>query len=344
MASLDQSIETLLGTEDLVIADVGAAYGLPSYLKRIEKWATLCLFEPDAEQAAELRMIHRAIDRKKKAYVFEIALSASGGERVLYQTNIPTGSSLLKPGSEAFRDFGDPAYFFPVVEHRVLTRRLDEVLDEAGIQTLDFIKLDVQGAETEVLRGLGDRLEHSTLGVELEVGLPGGYLEQPSIGEVDEFLRARGFALFDLRPVRLHRWKNGDRDYYPRQIFKVHESSSTLSKRIWEVDAVYFRKAEEVIKDRSESELRKLLVLYCAYGFFAEAYYLLSHASTNDWMPASTRSKLRDAIVEWHRCAHYCLTESPACWRMRQFFRNKLNRLLRVVCGRRYPTWLFNES
>jgi len=344
MTSLDQSIETLLGAEDLVIADVGAAYGLPSYLKRLEKWATLCLFEPDAEQAAELRMTHSAIDRRKNVCVFEMALSASGGEHVLYQTNVPTGSSLLKPGSDAFRDFGDPAYFFPVVERRVLTRRLDEVLDEASIQTLDFIKLDVQGAEIEVLRGLGDRLGHSTLGVELEVGLPGGYLEQPSIGEVDEFLRARGFVLFDLRPVRLHRAENGDRAYYPRQIFGVHESSSTLSKRIWEVDVVYFRKAEDVIKGRNQSELRKLLVLYCAYGFFAEAYHLLSHASTDSWVSASSKSALREAVVEWHRCAHYCLAESPGSWRIRQFFRRNWNRLLRVVCGRRYSTWLFNES
>lgn len=343
MASLDQALKLLLGTEDLVIADVGAAYGLPWYLQVLEDWATLCLFEPNAARAEELRRAYNKFDRRKKAYVFETALSALGGERVLYETNVPTGSSLLKPGSDAFRDFGDLAYFFPVVEHRVLTRRLDEVLDEVGIQQVDFIKLDVQGAEVEVLRGLGDRLGHSTLGVELEVGLPGGYLEQPSLGEVDEFLRARGFTLFDLRPVRLHRPVHGDRTYYPRQVFGVHESSTSLSKRIWEVDALYFRGAENLLKTGDGSALRKLVVLYCAYGFFAEAHYLLTRVLEDHIFPSLDAERLRNAVITWHRHRHYCVTESPQWWTIREFLYSWKHRVSRMFCRPRNATWLVNE-
>lgn len=344
MPTRDQSIETLLGTEDLVIADVGAAYGLPGYLKRLEEWATLCLFEPNAEQAAALRMTYNAIGRRRKAYIFETALSASSGERVLYETNVPTGSSLLRPGSDAFGDFGDPSYFFPVVEHRVVTRRLDEVLNEAGIRVVDFIKLDVQGAEVEVLRGLGDRLERSTLGVELEVGLPGGYLGQPSIGEVDEFLRACGFTLFDLRPVRLQRAAQGDRTYYARQVFGVHESSLSLSKRIWEVDALYFRGADGLLQAGDGSALRKLIVLYCAYGFFAEAYHLLTRMLTSQTLPVLDAMSLRNAVIDWHRSGHYCVTESPGWWALKEFVGRWQKRLSRLLCGPRDTTWLFNES
>lgn len=343
MVSLDQALTLLLGTEDLVIADVGAAYGLPWYLQVLEEWATLCLFEPNAARAEELRKAYKKFDRKKKAHVFETALSALGGERVLYETNVPTGSSLLKPGSDALHEFGDPSYFFPIHEHSVQTRRLDDVLDEAGVQQVDFIKLDVQGAEIEVLRGLGDRLGQSTLGVELEVGLPGGYCEQPSMGEVDEFLRARGFTMFDLRPVRLHRPVHGDRTYYPRQTFGVHENSTSLSKRIWEVDALYFRGAENLLKSGDGSALRKLVVLYCAYGFFAEAHYLLTRVLEGHILPSPEAESLRNAVIAWHRHRHYSVTESPRWWTIREFLDSWRNRVSRVFCRPRSSTWLVNE-
>lgn len=343
MASLDHSLNLLLGTEDLVIADVGAAYGLPWYLTVLEDWATLCLFEPNTARAEELRKTYSTRERRKKAYVFETALSALGGERVLHETNVPTGSSLLKPGSDALHEFGDPSYFFPIHEHAVQTRRLDDVLDEAGVQQVDFIKLDVQGAEIEVLRGLGDRLGQSTLGVELEVGLPGGYREQPSMGEVDEFLRARGFTLFDLRPVRLQRPVHGDRTYYPRKIFGVHESSTSLSKRIWEVDALYFRGAENLLKSGDRSALRKLVVLYCAYGFFAEAHYLLTRVLEDHILPSPEAESLRNAVIAWHHHRHYSVTESPRWWAIREFLDSWRNRVSRLFCRPRSSTWLVNE-
>lgn len=113
MVSLDQALKLLLNAEDLVIADVGAAYGLPWYLQVLEEWATLCLFEPNTARAEELRKAYKKSNRRNKAHVFETALSASGGERVLYETHVPTGSSLLKPGSDTLNEFGDPSYFSP---------------------------------------------------------------------------------------------------------------------------------------------------------------------------------------------------------------------------------------
>lgn len=276
--------------------------------------------------------------------MFETALSRTGGERVLYETNVPTGSSLLKPGSEALYEFGDPTYFFPIAERRMATRRLDEVLDQAAIPSVDFIKLDVQGAEVEVLEGLGERLGRTTLGIELEVGLPGGYLEQPGIGAVDAVLRKAGFLLFDLRPVRLHRAVKGDRAYYPREVFGVHEQSATLAKRVWEADALYFRNPAGILDAADESALRKLAALYCAYGFFVEAHALFERALLEKRLSALVATSLQGAVVEWHRQAHSCFVESPMWWRLKRFVRRWESRVLRAVCGRRSTTWLSDES
>ena len=46
---------------------------------------------------------------------------------------------------------------------KVRARPLDAVLDELGIKAVDWIKIDVEGAEVEVLRGLGKTISRSPL-------------------------------------------------------------------------------------------------------------------------------------------------------------------------------------
>jgi FkbM family methyltransferase len=43
---------------------------------------------------------------------------------------------------------------YPFVDKKVLIRTLTEVLDDAGISHIDFLKIDVEGMEPEVLQGL----------------------------------------------------------------------------------------------------------------------------------------------------------------------------------------------
>jgi hypothetical protein len=62
----------------------------------------------------------------------------------------------------------------------------------------EALKLDVQGLELAVLRGAGAALDRVLL-VESEVEFNLLYERQPLFGEIDEFLRQRGFFLLGLR-------------------------------------------------------------------------------------------------------------------------------------------------
>lgn len=63
---------------------------------------------------------------------------------------IGTGLSTMKPGiAERHRAQG-----FEVEPREAAVRRLDSVIDEAGQPTIHFLKIDVEGFETEVIRGL----------------------------------------------------------------------------------------------------------------------------------------------------------------------------------------------
>lgn len=79
-------------------------------------------------------------------------------------------------------------------------RRLDDVLAEMAGREFDLLKVDVQGAEIDVLRG-GVRTLAGIVAIVIELSLLEYNKGAPLIGEVMRWLAEQGFALFDVFPV-----------------------------------------------------------------------------------------------------------------------------------------------
>jgi FkbM family methyltransferase len=339
-ADLPQIFAMMLGEQDLIIADVGAAYGLPAHLGILDSIATICFFEPHAERAKELRDLYAARGFGSRIRVSTSALASTNGPRTLYVTNAPTGSSLLKPGSDAFFEWsGDPDYFYPVRETQVQTRRMEDVLADERLPRIDFAKLDVQGGEYEVLQGFGRHMD-TVLGAELEIGFPGGYIEQPSFAELHRYLESHGLVLFDLKPVRGHRFLPKARKGYAEDVFGVAHDAPSLARRLWEADAVYFRSTKKLLGQGDGLALRRLLLLYCAYGFFVEAHHVIAQAHAASIFSNSERSQLMDDVIAWHRRGRYYFTDSTLWRTLRSRLSELENRVTRRILRRRLPGWL----
>jgi hypothetical protein len=99
-------------------------------------------------------------------------------------------SSLYRPNPHAlafFNGFSNFGKVFSVED--VQTVRLDDV---EMLEDLDFIKLDIQGAELVSLQNGQEKLKN-VLAVQLEVSYIPLYEDQPTFGEVDVWMRAQGF-------------------------------------------------------------------------------------------------------------------------------------------------------
>ena len=75
------------------------------------------------------------------------------------------------------------------------------IRDNAIDSDIDFMKLNVKGAELEILKGAERTLE-SVTGLQVEMSFVELYLGRPFFADIDVFLRNHSFYFFDF--IGLH--------------------------------------------------------------------------------------------------------------------------------------------
>lgn len=293
-------IKTILAGEQMVAADVGAAGWLPFHWQDLEGGIEFLFFEPHPESYEKLVQRAKRSKAPDKVQVLQTALSGTGGRRTLHLLNVPTGSSLLPVDFESeFVDEQDP-YFFPMREEEVDTQRLSYVLDEAGT-SLHMMKLDVQGAEYEILDGMGRDRRDDLVMVEAEVNMAGGgYVGCPTFTEIRDILTPSGLRLYDVNVVRTYRKKHGNKFWYHENVFDVYNESPSISGRTWEFDVMYFKDYQKLMDLGDLVQIRRLLVALCAYRFYNEAYFITERCEKETLIDGQEAQVLKDAIVGWH--------------------------------------------
>ena len=124
-----------------------------------------------------------------------------GGTHTLYVNSDDATSSLFPLNDAHNAPFNHLSELRTVRTEQVMTRRLDDVLPEGPV---DFLELDMRGAELMVLQG-AERTLSETAVVHCKVGFSPIYLGQPLFADIQQHLRARGFILIDLLiPSRYH--------------------------------------------------------------------------------------------------------------------------------------------
>lgn len=171
-----------LGFEFKTVIDVGIAFGTSSIYESFPH-AKYFLVEPVAECRPVLEQLKQRLD----AEYFLVAAGAENGDITFNVHDDISGSSI-----------------FAQVEGKALDgqarktpmRRLDSLLP----QQLDrpvFLKVDTQGAEIEVLKGLGTRINEIDL-IILETTMMPLRHGIPQFAEVVRFCDEMGFAVYDI--------------------------------------------------------------------------------------------------------------------------------------------------
>lgn len=145
--------------------DVGAHQGQSTLRQALYNPAlTVYAFEPNLRLAAQLTAI------APNYHVMPMAVSSQDGVQLFY-VNQDDAASSLHPLNETARQAWVGGEQLQVVSTLpVSTVRLDTFLEQQQIAHVDFLKIDAQGADFEVVKSLGDRLADCTR-IQLEVAI-----------------------------------------------------------------------------------------------------------------------------------------------------------------------------
>lgn len=208
-ASDQASLLASLLSEPVVVADVGCRWGFADDWARLGDRSRLLGFEPDREECARLR--ERYADTPQVTVV-PAALGSRVGPATLYVTKDPSGNSLLPTLDDVIERH--PGFDGGQVERTVevdLTT-LDTWCASSGVERIDVIKIDTQGSELGVLEGAVGILG-TVRAIEVEVEFNPMYEEAVVFGDIDRFLRARGFELWRLRDLAHYAQYGADRGW-----------------------------------------------------------------------------------------------------------------------------------
>ena len=181
--------------EPVVIIDVGARGGFNTEWKVFADQIRLYCFEADEAEC-------RRLASEAPAYVTYVpwALAGKSGAAKLYESKLAASTSLYQTRMDYFGRFLNRENGRTVGQSTIMTRTLDEVLTTYGIKAVDFIKLDAEGAELDILSG-GDNCfdQNSPLGILSEIRFHEEINGSAPFASLDGFLRGKGFRLYDLQ-------------------------------------------------------------------------------------------------------------------------------------------------
>ena len=198
---LRRALYGLLGDTPLIYVDCGARAGrIPKPFRMLRNTQYIGI-DADPNECVRLNESARPGHRYLPA-----VLGSRRERRTFHVTRNPACSSLLRPDQAFMNQFARIADDF-VVERQfdVDTVPLDACLAANDVGHVDVLELDTQGSELEVLTGAENLLHEHVIGVQVEVEFSPMYVGQPLFADVDGFLRAHGFQLYDLSRYRVRR-------------------------------------------------------------------------------------------------------------------------------------------
>ncbi len=259
-------LANFLRKNPLFVIDVGARNGVPSELAGLSEFLNYVGFDADQQECQRL-MAERPGDNGSHR-VFPYFIGREGTVDFHLYDDRGTSSS-YEIAEEYSAVFLDPP---PHLERAIALSAipLDDVVDREHLDFPDFLKLDTQGSELEILRGASHTLAQTSL-IEVEVEFYPMYEGQPLFADVDSLLRSAGFELLYLNRVFAQR----------RNIYKGLSRGQLLFG-----DALYGR-SPSTLSGFSPARIAKYILLLCHYGHVDLGYQIFKeHKEVQVMCPA----------------------------------------------------------
>ena len=260
----------VLQSSPLWLVDVGLSGGINDYWKTFEPCLRAVGFDPLVKEVERLNALHPSGSHAHYPYY----VGYKRYQELLPRVGLSTQQSVYGRMSATRArkitqcDYAR-TYYDQTGEGLVATDLIE--LDEFFLRThpsdVDFIKIDTDGSDYQVLLGARELLDKCpVLGVAVECQFHGPVHEAANIfSNIDRLLRQLGFTLFDIEVYRY------SRAALPKPFVYRLPAQTTAGQALW-ADALYFRDAgEQEYEDTwsvalTEGKILKLACLLEVFG------------------------------------------------------------------------------
>jgi len=225
------------------LIDIGSSYDIQPRWKKIKKILNYHGFEPNVKLHDDL------ISKNNDCLNYHVYPYLISNEKNKIDLNLcknPGVSSIFKPNYKFLSKFKNYERFEIIKKINLESNYLDNI----GIKYADFIKIDIQGAELNALRGSVHTLKE-VIGLEIEVEFQKMYESQPLFGDINQFLCEQEFEFIDF--LIMKRWERRKINSYGQLIF---------------ADALFLRSPEYANKNYDAFKMSKYILILLLYNKF----------------------------------------------------------------------------
>ena len=190
----------MMELEEIVCFDIGAAGEIPEHWSKFsyKHNVKLNVFAFDENLSKDENPKYKNININ----FIPILLGEKKEKKKFYILNRHTGSSLYKINERYRQEYYYPEYHDIKSIEDVELKPLHNIIDDKKVLSPDLIKLDTQGSELDIIKGMKDKISKTIL-IETEVEFFPIYENQPLFNDIDIYLKKNDFELFDLRTGRI---------------------------------------------------------------------------------------------------------------------------------------------
>lgn len=178
------------------VIDAGGRFGLHPSWKLFKGELAYHLFEPDRAETSRLKAKYAA--RFNEVFIHDSALGENEGEieiNFLYNRAMSTS---CQRHEDSITFTGQKKKEVEVVDkEKVAMTTIDKFCAKNKIR-LDFLKVDTEGTEYQVLKGAKDQLINHVLGICCEVNFDYVFKDMPIFSAIHEYLLKHNFFLLNL--------------------------------------------------------------------------------------------------------------------------------------------------
>ncbi len=265
-AFLKSSLFRLLASNPMGFIDIGARGGAHDIVDPIAKHTAVLGFEPDEAECQRLLNNSEVTSPWAKFALEPIALADTARNATLHLLSAATNHSLLPPNFELTRRY-QMVKWQEIGSCELQTVALDSLIFGSLLNENywgEFIKIDTQGTEYEILLGAKKTLETRTVAVVAEVSFCELYQGQKLFSEVEQFMRSVGFTFYGFMPIHTRSRK-----------FLDKRTHITIERSLY-TDAVFFKDPlagnswNYSLTDRQSKVLFIIALLLSYYDFALE--------------------------------------------------------------------------